>query len=185
MKSYKQSCDQVGPDSCMIVFYEQLVLNKTLTLRKLTKFLDIPWSDSMLSHEKYIGERVQVSEVGVFNVSNHTGYIHRLGKRMGWQDTRRGSERISNFCTNSPGTRLRSHGRQQLQPDADLGRTDRHVSLRLHFLWYISHCFFSNFMPANTNKVESFLLFIPLSQYCFRLSSLTARVDKHYFIRCW
>ena len=62
VKSYKQSCEQVGPDSCMIVFYEHLVLNKTLTLKKLTKFLDLPWSDSMLSHEKYIGERVQISE---------------------------------------------------------------------------------------------------------------------------
>ena len=62
VKSYKQSCDQVGPDSCMIVFYEQLVLNKTLTLRKLTNFLDLPWSDSMLNHEKFIGERVRISE---------------------------------------------------------------------------------------------------------------------------
>ena len=63
-KFFKQSCDQVGPDSCMIVFYEHLVLNKTLTLQKLTKFLDIPWSDSMLNHEKYIGDRVQISESG-------------------------------------------------------------------------------------------------------------------------
>ena len=62
VKTYKQSCDQVGPNSCMIVFYEHLVLNKTLTLRKLTKFLDIPWSDSMLNHEKFIGERVKISE---------------------------------------------------------------------------------------------------------------------------
>ena len=63
VKSFKKSCEEAGPDSCMIVFYEHLVLNKTVTLKKITKFLDLPWSDSMLSHEKYIGERVPFSEV--------------------------------------------------------------------------------------------------------------------------
>lgn len=62
VRTFKQNCDAVGPDRCMIVRYEHLILNKTLTLKKLTEYLKIPWSDSILNHEKFIGNRIQISD---------------------------------------------------------------------------------------------------------------------------
>ena len=62
VKMFRQSCKAVGSNSCMIVYYEHLILNKMLTLKKLTEYLDIPWSESLLNHEKYIGDRVQISD---------------------------------------------------------------------------------------------------------------------------
>ncbi|KAL3856522.1 hypothetical protein ACJMK2_011268 [Sinanodonta woodiana] len=47
-------CLHVGPDSCMPVYYEQLVLQPELWLRRILTFLDIPWNSSVLNHEDFI-----------------------------------------------------------------------------------------------------------------------------------
>ncbi|KAL3856526.1 hypothetical protein ACJMK2_011272 [Sinanodonta woodiana] len=47
-------CLHVGPDSCMPVYYEQLVLQPELWLRRILTFLDIPWNSSVLHHEDFI-----------------------------------------------------------------------------------------------------------------------------------
>lgn len=49
-------CVQVGSSQCMPVFYEQLVLQPELWMRRILKFLDIPWNNSVLHHEDYIGK---------------------------------------------------------------------------------------------------------------------------------
>ena len=55
-------CKYVGPDNCMMIHYEHLILNKTFVLKKLMSYLDLRWSDNMLNHEKYIGDRVKISD---------------------------------------------------------------------------------------------------------------------------
>ena len=54
MEVMYSQCLRVGADKCMPVYYEQLVLQPQLWLRRITKFLKIPWNDSLLHHEDYI-----------------------------------------------------------------------------------------------------------------------------------
>lgn len=43
------------------VYYEQLVLHPEEWMRKILKFLDIPWNDSVLHHEEFINKPNGVS----------------------------------------------------------------------------------------------------------------------------
>lgn len=54
MEVMYSQCLQVGADKCMPVYYEQLVLQPELWMRRITKFLKIPWNDSVLHHEDFI-----------------------------------------------------------------------------------------------------------------------------------
>lgn len=54
MEVMYSQCLRVGADKCMPVYYEQLVLQPELWMRRITKFLKIPWNDSVLHHEDYI-----------------------------------------------------------------------------------------------------------------------------------
>ena len=60
-----------APDDCLPVWYEQLVLHPEENLRKITKFLDIPWSDNMVNHEDF------VSKMGVSSVEKSTSQIQK------------------------------------------------------------------------------------------------------------
>ncbi len=48
-------CIEVGPETCMPVYYEQLVLHPEDNMRSILKFLNIPWNDAVLHHEDHIG----------------------------------------------------------------------------------------------------------------------------------
>lgn len=54
--SMYEQCKQLGPKICHPVYYEQLVLHPELTLRGILKFLNLPWNDTVLHHEKYINQ---------------------------------------------------------------------------------------------------------------------------------
>ncbi|OQV22616.1 Protein-tyrosine sulfotransferase [Hypsibius exemplaris] len=60
-----EQCILVGPSRCMVVYYEQLVLDTAAWLRQICDFLGLQYEDSMLEHEKYIGrlDGVPVSPV--------------------------------------------------------------------------------------------------------------------------
>ncbi|XP_022101128.1 protein-tyrosine sulfotransferase 1-like [Acanthaster planci] len=49
-------CMQLGPDVCLPVFYEKLVLHPEEWMRKILAFLDIPWDDNVLHHEDTVGK---------------------------------------------------------------------------------------------------------------------------------
>ncbi|XP_038059174.1 protein-tyrosine sulfotransferase 1-like [Patiria miniata] len=49
-------CMQLGPNICLPVFYEKLVLHPEEWMRKILTFLDIPWDDSVLHHEDTVGK---------------------------------------------------------------------------------------------------------------------------------
>ncbi|XP_055370844.1 protein-tyrosine sulfotransferase isoform X2 [Condylostylus longicornis] len=51
-----EQCKEIGSDKCMMVFYEQLVLHPEEWMRKILKFLELPWNESVLHHEEFINK---------------------------------------------------------------------------------------------------------------------------------
>lgn len=49
-----QQCRAMGPDKCLPVQYERLVLRPRETLRRVLSFLQLPWEEAVLHHERYI-----------------------------------------------------------------------------------------------------------------------------------
>ncbi len=70
LKSYRQSltkwnaaisamndqCNELGPDHCLKVYYEQLILHPREWLTKISKFLELPWSENVMHHEEQINK---------------------------------------------------------------------------------------------------------------------------------
>ena len=70
LKSYRQSltkwnsaisamndqCEELGPNYCLKVYYEQLILHPRTWLTKILKFLDLPWTEEVMHHEKQINK---------------------------------------------------------------------------------------------------------------------------------
>ncbi|NXU75559.1 TPST2 sulfotransferase, partial [Oreotrochilus melanogaster] len=54
-------CMEVGPSRCLPVYYEQLVLHPEPSLRTISRFLGISWSEAVLHHEELIGKPGGVS----------------------------------------------------------------------------------------------------------------------------
>ena len=48
------ACLEVGPESCIVVHYESLVLEPRFWLGKILRFLAVPWSESVLKHPEYV-----------------------------------------------------------------------------------------------------------------------------------
>ncbi|CAF1072324.1 unnamed protein product, partial [Brachionus calyciflorus] len=55
-------CIAVGPEYCLPVYYEQLVLHPEQNMRKILNFLNIEWNDAVLQHEKFIGDEISLSK---------------------------------------------------------------------------------------------------------------------------
>ncbi|KAL7294294.1 hypothetical protein TKK_0012309 [Trichogramma kaykai] len=51
-----KQCREVGPDRCLMVPYEQLVLHPREWMQKILGFLDVPWNESVLHHEEFINK---------------------------------------------------------------------------------------------------------------------------------
>jgi protein-tyrosine sulfotransferase len=58
-------CLTIGDDRCLPVYYEQLVLHPEYEMRKILKFLNIPWNDDVLEHEKKIGAKIKLAEIEI------------------------------------------------------------------------------------------------------------------------
>ena len=56
-----EECKALGPKNCLPVIYEQLVLHPEQWMRKISNFLEVPWSDSVLHHEKQINQKGGIS----------------------------------------------------------------------------------------------------------------------------
>lgn len=56
-------CIEIGSESCMPVYYEQLVLHPEKTMKNILNFLNISWSDNVIHHEKFIGDEISLSKV--------------------------------------------------------------------------------------------------------------------------
>jgi protein-tyrosine sulfotransferase len=56
-------CIEVGPETCMPVYYEQLVLHPEKQMKSILSFLNISFNDAVLHHEKFIGDEISLSKV--------------------------------------------------------------------------------------------------------------------------
>ena len=56
-------CIDVGPETCMPVYYEQLVLHPEKSMKSILSFLNITFNDAVLHHEKFIGDEISLSKV--------------------------------------------------------------------------------------------------------------------------
>lgn len=54
-KMYFDVCQEIGNSHCKMVRYSDLVLNTNKTMRDISKFLQIKWTDKFLNHQDYIG----------------------------------------------------------------------------------------------------------------------------------
>ncbi|XP_076130501.1 tyrosylprotein sulfotransferase 1, like isoform X1 [Alosa pseudoharengus] len=60
-ESMYEQCREAGRERCMLLRYEQLVLEPQLAMQKLLRFLDLPWDTAVLHHEELIGKAGGVS----------------------------------------------------------------------------------------------------------------------------
>ena len=85
-------CDDLGPDYCMRVYYEQLVLHPRKWLEKILKFLELPWTEDVMHHEKQINKPhgISLSKVErssdqviafIFHVLIRKATLHTVTKR--------------------------------------------------------------------------------------------------------
>jgi protein-tyrosine sulfotransferase len=49
-------CTELGPDHCLKVPYEQLVLHPRKWMENILEFLDLSWTENVLHHEKQINK---------------------------------------------------------------------------------------------------------------------------------
>ncbi|XP_055683700.1 protein-tyrosine sulfotransferase isoform X1 [Lutzomyia longipalpis] len=61
IETMHEQCKEIGRERCMMVYYEQLVLHPEEWMRKILKFLDVPWNESVLHHEEFINKPNGVS----------------------------------------------------------------------------------------------------------------------------
>jgi len=61
ISAMNEQCKQLGPNHCLPVLYEQLVLHPAEWMKKILRFLELPWDESVLHHEQQINKKGGVS----------------------------------------------------------------------------------------------------------------------------
>lgn len=56
-----KNCQDLGPDVCLPVYYEQLVLHPREQMERVLHFMELDWDDIVLRHEETIGKTGGVS----------------------------------------------------------------------------------------------------------------------------
>ena len=66
VESMYNECNKIGPNRCMIVYYEQLVLQPKKKISLISKFLNLPWDENTIHHDENInikgGVRISKTE---------------------------------------------------------------------------------------------------------------------------
>jgi protein-tyrosine sulfotransferase len=55
-------CEKIGPEKCLLVHYENLILNFNRTMSRVVEFLNITWTNDFLHHETFIGTKIRVAD---------------------------------------------------------------------------------------------------------------------------
>ena len=55
-------CAILGNGRCLMVYYEQLVLQPKKTIENILKFLNLNWVNDVLHHEELIGKKISLSK---------------------------------------------------------------------------------------------------------------------------
>ncbi|KAF5308008.1 hypothetical protein FQR65_LT06576 [Abscondita terminalis] len=63
VESMNTQCREIGPERCLRVPYEQLVLHPRSWMERVLKFLDLPWNETVLHHQDYINNGIILSKV--------------------------------------------------------------------------------------------------------------------------
>lgn len=71
MELIEDQCRQVGTEYCLRVHYERLVLQPVATTKRIFKFLQIPWNENVLHHEKHLGN------ISLSNMEKSTDQVQR------------------------------------------------------------------------------------------------------------
>merc|ERR1711935_105157 len=58
-----EQCKMLGPQYCLPVHYEHLVLEKEKVLRSIAQFLNLEWNDALAHHEEHIGSEISLSNL--------------------------------------------------------------------------------------------------------------------------
>jgi protein-tyrosine sulfotransferase len=61
MKTMLRECDELGPDRCLKVKYEDLVLHPRKEMQRILNYLDLSWTEEVMHHEQYINKPGGVS----------------------------------------------------------------------------------------------------------------------------
>ena len=56
-------CQKLGPNVCKRVRYEELIVNTKEVVKNVTEFLGLSWTDEFLHHEKYVGNKIVISNI--------------------------------------------------------------------------------------------------------------------------
>ena len=56
-----QNCQHLGPQVCLPVHYEKLVISPRDQMKKITDFIGVSFSENTLEHEKHIGDEIRLS----------------------------------------------------------------------------------------------------------------------------
>lgn len=62
MTSMYDECMKVGPRTCLMVHYEQLVLHPRGQMQTILEFLELDWDDNVMHHEDMVGGEVSLSK---------------------------------------------------------------------------------------------------------------------------
>ena len=61
-KVVNQQCKDLGSHFCKMVRYEDLVIDSVKTIKNVAEFLNLSFTDEFLHHEKYVGNKIVVSD---------------------------------------------------------------------------------------------------------------------------
>ena len=73
-KEIYDQCFDVGQESCMPVFYEQLILNSKKTMTAVQNFLNIKWNDAFFKHERY----TRLFSSKIFNLISLNSWVGKI-----------------------------------------------------------------------------------------------------------
>lgn len=62
MENMYDQCREVGEKRCLMVFYEQLVLQPKKTIEGILQFFNLTWVDAVLHHDELIGTKIALSK---------------------------------------------------------------------------------------------------------------------------
>lgn len=78
-------CKSMGAAFCHLVKYESLVTQPEATIRDMTRFLSLTWTDELLHHDRYLnGKHIALSDQPIFaNIQKNQINNQSIGKWRG------------------------------------------------------------------------------------------------------
>ena len=62
ISAMNEECNMLGSSNCLKVYYEQLVLHPRQWLSRILDFLELPWNENVMHHEKQINKGITLAK---------------------------------------------------------------------------------------------------------------------------